>query len=140
MRDRQFFGEHWSELRVALVVALQAGEDQIELLLRHRRGQCGSSRERIGRRERIILDMQRAIGAAGKGFANHLLDARRPGRADDDLAAMLFAKTQGLLERVGIRLVHLVADILVADPGLVVVQARLPLTSWDLLNTDGDFH
>ena len=125
---------------MALVVALQAGEDQVELLFGHRRGQRGRGGERIGGRERIILDVQRAIGAAGQGFADHLLHARRPGRADHDFAAMLFAKAQGLLERIGVRLVHLVADVLVADPGLVVVQARLPLTGRDLLDTDCDFH
>ena len=96
--------------------------------------------ERIGGRERIILDMQRAIGAAGQGLANHLLHARRPGRADHHFAAVLLAKAQGLLERIGVGLVHFVADVLIADPGLVVVQARLPLAGRDLLDTDCDFH
>ena len=88
----------------------------------------------------VVLDVNRAIGAARQRFAQHLGDPRRAGRADDDLAALLFLETQRLLERVGVRLVHLVAGVLVADPGAVVVQARLPVAGRDLFDADGDFH
>ena len=66
--------------------------------------------------------------------------ARRPGRNDDDLAAVLFLEPQRLLERVRVRLVQLPARVLITDPGLRVVDADLPLTGDDLFDADGDFH
>ena len=78
--------------------------------------------------------------SASKRFANHLLHARRSGRAHDDFAAMLFAQTQTLFERIRVRLIHLVGDILLADPRAIVVQAGLPFTRRDLLDSDGDLH
>ena len=86
------------------------------------------------------VDVQRAIGAARERLANHLLHARRAGRAHHHLAAVLLAQPQALLERIRVRLVHLVTDILVANPGLVVVETRLPLAGRNLLDTDSDFH
>ena len=62
--------------------------------------------------------MNGAIGAARERFADHLRDARRPGRADDDFAAVLLLEPQRLFERVGVRLVQLEAGVLLADPGL----------------------
>ena len=70
----------------------------------------------------------------------HDLDAGRAGGTDDHLAPVLFAKTEPFLERVGVGLVHLVADVLLANPGLRVVKAGLPLAGGDLLDTDGNFH
>ena len=90
--------------------------------------------------KRVVFDVNRAVGAARQRLANHLLHPRRPCRADDHLAAVLLAQAQRLLERIGVRLVHLVADVLFADPGLVVAQARLPLAGGDLLDADGDLH
>ena len=90
--------------------------------------------------ERVVLDVDRAVGAARQRLADDLRDARRPGRADDHLAAVLLLQPQRLFERVGVRLVHLEAGVLLADPGLGVVQARLPLAGGDLFDADGDFH
>src|SRR5689334_9022914 len=84
--------------------------------------------------------MNRAVGAARQRFANHLLNARRTGRADDHFPAVLLAEPQRLFERIGVRLVHLVADVLLADPGLVVVEPGLPLAGGDLFDADGDLH
>src|SRR6185436_19520221 len=81
-----------------------------------------------------------AIGAARQRLADHLGDARRPGRADDHFAAVLLLEPERLLERVGVGLVHLEAGVLVADPGFVVVEAGLPLAGGDLLDADGNFH
>ena len=88
----------------------------------------------------VVLDVDGAIGAARQRLAKHLRDARRPGRADDHLAAVLLLEPQRLLERVGVRLVHLVAGVLLANPGLGVVQPRLPVAGGDLLDADGDLH
>src|SRR6185436_7898911 len=84
--------------------------------------------------------MQRPIGSARERFPNHLLNPCRPSRADHDFAAVLLAQTQALFERIRVRLVHFVADVLLADPRLVVIQTRLPLASGDLLDADGDLH
>src|SRR4029077_14109729 len=91
-------------------------------------------------RQRIVFDVDGAIGDARERFANYLGDARRPRGADDDLAAVLLLEAQRLLERVLIRLVHLEGAILLADPGLAVVETRLPLARRDLLDADGDLH
>ena len=125
---------------MALIVGLQAGENQVELLLGHGRGQAAAAAERVGRAERRVLDVDRAIRAARERLANHLLHARGPGRADHDLAAVLLAEPQALFERVGVGLVHLVRDVLLADPRLVVVQTRLPLARGHLFDTDGNLH
>ena len=87
-----------------------------------------------------VFDVNRAVGAAGQRFADHLLHARRAGRADHHFAAVLLAQAQRLFERVGVGLVHLVADVLLANPRLVVVQARLPLARGHLLDANGNFH
>src|SRR5262249_40741511 len=67
-------------------------------------------------------------------------DAGRPGRADDDLAAVLLLEAQRLFERVGVRLVHLEAGVAFANPRLAVVQARLPLARGHLFDADSYLH
>src|SRR5262249_9574341 len=59
---------------------------------------------------------------------------------DDDLAAVLLLQTQRLLERIGVGLVHLEAGVGLANPGLLVVQAGLPLARGHLLDADRSFH
>src|SRR5688572_9773868 len=53
---------------------------------------------------------------------------------------MFLAEAQPLLERIGVRFVHLEAGILFADPRLVVPETRLPLPGGHLFDADGDFH
>src|SRR5438552_18757404 len=84
--------------------------------------------------------MDRAVGAARERFANDLRDTRRPGRADDHFAAVLLFQTQRLFERVGVGLVHLEAGVAFTDPGLIVVQAGLPLARRHLLDANRNFH
>ncbi len=88
----------------------------------------------------IVFDMDRAVGAASQRFANHLRDARGTGRADHHFAAALLLEPQRLLERVGVRLVHLVRRVRLADPGLVVVEPRLAVAGEDVLDTDRNLH
>src|SRR5688572_24705318 len=80
-----------------------------------------------------------AVGAARQRFANHLLHARRAGGTDHHLAAVLLAQPQRLLERIGVGLVHFIADILIANPGLGVVEAWLPLARGNLFDADRNF-
>ena len=68
------------------------------------------------------------------------VDPGRPGRADDDLAAVLLLQPQRLFEGVGVGLVHLAARVLLADPAPGLVQARLPLAGGNLLDANGYLH
>ena len=122
MRQTEPLGQDDAGLRESLVVGLQAGEDEVEPLVRHRRAERLGDHERVGAGERVALDVDRAVGAARQRLAQHLRDARGPGRADDHFAAVLFLEPQRLLERVGVGLVHLVAGVLLANPGSRVVR------------------
>src|SRR5262249_61703512 len=82
----------------------------------------------------------RPPGAGRERLATALRDAGRAGRADAPFTAVLFLQTQRFLEGVGVGLVHLEAGIRLADPGLGVVQARLPLARRHLLDTDRNLH
>jgi len=53
---------------------------------------------------------------------------------------VLLLEPQRFFERVGVGLVHLEAGVGLANPGLVVVQARLPLAGGDLLDANGYLH
>ena len=89
---------------------------------------------------RVVLDVNRAIGAARQRLANHLSARARARPSRRRLRRLLLPQPQRLLERVGVGLVHLVADVLLANPGLRVVETRLPLAGGDLLDADGDLH
>ena len=84
--------------------------------------------------------MDGAVGAARQRLAQDLRRTCGPGRAHDHLAAMLFAKPQRLLEGVGVGLVHLEAGVLLAHGAPRLVDPRLPLAGWDLLDADGNLH
>ena len=105
-----------------------------------RRGERFGDGVRVGGRQRVGLDVDGAVGAARQRLADHLRGPRRTGRADDDFPAVLLLQPQRLFERVGVRLVQLEAGVLVADPGLLIVDAQLPLARHDLLDTNSDFH
>ncbi len=66
MRNAEASRRGSAELRMALIVGLQAGQDQIELLAPPSPRASAEVRgdERIGRAERIVLDVQGAVGAA----------------------------------------------------------------------------
>ena len=125
---------------MALIVGLEAGEHQVELLVRHRGRERVGNHERVGRAQGIGLDVDRPVRAAGERLTDHLLHARGAGRTDHDFSTVLLAQPQCLFERVGVRLVHLVADVLLANPRLVVLEARLPLAGGHLFDADGDLH
>ena len=80
VRHAEPLGQHRPELRVALVVGLQPGEDQVEPLLAHRVGDGGAAAAAIGARQGVVLDVDGAVGAAGQRLADHLLHAGRAGR------------------------------------------------------------
>src|SRR5690606_10601446 len=61
-------------------------------------------------------------------------------RDDDHLSAVLLLEAQRFFERVGVGLVRLPARVRVANPGLRVVDAQLPLARHDLLDTNRNLH
>ena len=94
----------------------------------------------VGRRERVDSTWIARSAPRASASRMHLRGARRTGGAHHDLAAVLLLEPQRLLERVGVRLVELEAGVVVADPGLRLVDAQLPLARHDLLDADGDLH
>jgi len=140
VRAAEAFGEDDAHLREALIVGLQAGEHEIELLVLHRGGESIGRDERVRAGQAVVLDVNRAIGAARERFTDDLGHARRPGRADHHLAAVLLLQAERFFERVGVRLVHLERGVLLADPGFRFVEAGLPLARGDLFDADRDLH
>ena len=62
----------------ALVVGLQAGEDEIELLVAASPPASASATANASAAaERVVLDVDGAVGAARQRLADHLRDARR---------------------------------------------------------------
>ena len=106
-----------------------------------RRGERVGDGDGVGGGQRVGLDVDGAVGAARERLADDLR-RRAPGRRehDDHFPAVLLLQPQRLFERVGVGLVQLEAGVLIADPGLLVVDAHLPLARHDLLDADGDFH
>ena len=67
---------------------------------------------------------------------------RRPGgpsRLDDYFPAFLFFLAESFFQRVGIRLVYFVRDVL-ADPGARLVELERGVLLRDLLHADKDLH
>ena len=112
------------------VVVVSAGPARVTQVLR----------EALARGADRAIHVQGAIGTARQRLAQHLRDASRAGRDGNHFASLRLAQPQCRLERIGVGLVHFVADVLLADPGLVVAQAWLPFARRDLLDADGDFH
>ena len=69
------FGEDHACLGKALVVGLQAGENQVELLVLHGGGERACDHERVGTPEPFVLDMNRTIGATCQRLTQDLRDA-----------------------------------------------------------------
>ena len=122
VRQAEPLGQDDAGLREALVVGLQPGQDEVELLVLHRGRERVGDDERVGARQAVVLDVNGAVGAAGQRFAQHLRDARRPAEQTTTSPPCFSFSRSALFERVGVGLVHLVAGVLLADPGPVVVE------------------
>ena len=92
------------------------------------------------RRERIGLDVDGPIRAAGERLTDHLRRPGRPCRYDDHLAGVFFLETKRLLERIGIRLVQFEARVLIPDPGPGVVDPHLVFAGHDLFDANSYLH
>jgi hypothetical protein len=106
------FGEDDSGLRVSVVVRLQAGKNQVELLVFDCGGESFCGVEGVEADEGIVLQMNRAVGAFCQCLPQNLRGSRGAGRDYDDFSAMLLFLAQRFFERVGIRFVDFVGNVL----------------------------
>src|SRR5258708_4902812 len=83
--------------------------------------------------------MNRAVGALGQSFAQHLLRARRPGGNHHDFATVLFLLAQRFFERISVGLVDFIGDVF-ANPRAAFVQFQRGVLLRDLLHADQNFH
>ena len=116
VRPAQKFGQHDAGLRVAVVVRLQAGKDEVKLFVFDGGSEGAGGVGGVQSDEGIVFQVDGAIRALGQGFTQHLLGARRTGGDDDHFPAVLFFLAQGFFEREGVGLIDLVGDVF-ADPG-----------------------
>ena len=140
MRHAELLGQHDADLPEALIVGLQPGEHEIELLVADRGGDRLGDRDCVG--DASASDSTWIARSAPRASASRITCAARAGPAEHDhhFAGVLLLQPQRFLERVGVRLVQLEAGVLIANPGLRVVDAKLPLPGDDLFDADGDFH
>ena len=80
--------------------------------------------------------------SAPRASASRITCATRAGPAEQTTTSppCFSLQPQRLLERVGVGLVHLVADVLLAIHVLLSFETRLPLAGRDLLDADGYLH
>ncbi len=140
MRKIQPLGQDDSSLGGSLIVRLQTRQNEVKLLDPERIGEDSGDRRRVGSSQTIVFNMDSAIRTSSKRLTEYLCASRWSGRAHDNLAAMLLTQAKRLLERVGIRLVHLEACILLTNSTTCVIDPRLPLARRNLLDADGDVH
>src|SRR6202000_766457 len=79
VRDAEKLGEHNTGLAQTEIVRLQAGEDEIRLLVLDRSSKTAGNAECVQRGQVIALDMDGAGGALGGGFADGAGCALPPG-------------------------------------------------------------
>src|SRR4051794_13797098 len=84
--------------------------------------------------------MDGPVRTARQCLADDLGSTSGSGRTHHHFPAVLLLETQRLFERVRVRLVQLEAGVLIADPGLRLVDTKLPLPRDDLFDADGDLH
>src|SRR5207237_3001161 len=112
VRPSQQFRQNHAGLRIAVVIGLQAGEDEVELLILDGSSECLGGVDGVERNEAGIFQMNGAVGSLGQRLAQYLLGARRSGSNRYYFAAVFFFLPQGFLKRIGIRFVDLVGDVL----------------------------
>ena len=136
----QALGQHDADLRKPLVVRLQSGQDEVELLVTDGGGERVGDRQRVGGGQRLTFDMNGPIRTASQRLADDLRHARRPGGAGNDLATVPFLEPQRFFERIGVRLIHLEAGVAVADPDVRLADTQRPFSGDDLFDAHGDLH
>ena len=88
---------------------------------------------------RVVLQVNGAIGALGQRFAQDLAGARRAGGNHHYFAGVLFLLPQRFFQRVRVGLIDLVGNVF-ADPGARLVQFEGRIFLRNLLHANQDFH
>ncbi len=134
------FGDDDAGLAEAQVFRLQAGEDEVGILLPCGLGEQAGYAEGVAGGEIVAEDVNGAVCALGESFADGGPDALGAGCENDDFAAVLFLELQGFFEGVGVGLVHGVLEIGLVDPFAGGVDADLGVAVGDLFDGYDDFH
>jgi len=140
MRQAELFSEDHPSLAKARIVRLQAGQDEVVLFPTDGCGKRGGSRVSVGFDKAIVFDVDASVGPLGERFAQRGGGPRRAGGHGHHLSPVLFLEPQRLFERVGVRLVHLEGQAIVAHPCRALVKADHGVPRHDLLNADKDIH
>ena len=88
----------------------------------------------------VGFDVNGAVCALGKSFADGGADALGPCAEHDDFAAVLLPELQRFFQCVGVRLVHGVLQVGLFDPFSGAVDADLRIALGDLFDGYDDFH
>ena len=139
VRPAQQLGQQHPGLRIAKVIRLQPGKDQVEGFFFDRLGQGARGVQGVKSCEAIVFQMNGAVGSLGQRLAQHLLRPRRTGGDHHHLATIFFLLPHRLFQRIGVRLVHLIANIL-AEPGRALIQLQRRIFLRYLLHANQDLH
>jgi hypothetical protein len=133
------WGQDHAGLGIAVVVGLQASEDQVELFVFDGGGKGAGGIVGIEADEGIVFQMDSTVGTLGQGFAQHLAGTRRARGNYDHLATVLFLLAKRFFQGVGVGFVHFVGNVF-ADPGSGLVEFKRGIFLGDLLHAHQDFH
>ena len=139
MRPAQQFGQNHAGLGVPVVVRLQAGENQVKLLIFNGRKEGLRGVEWVQPDESMVFQVDRAIGALGEGLTQNLGGTGRASGDHNHFSAVFFFLPQGLLKGVGVGLIDLVGDVF-PNPGAGFIELEGRVLLRDLLHADQDFH
>ncbi len=134
------FGEKDARLAEALVVALQAGKNQVEIFRPNRGGQRTRGGQRIELEEFVVGDVDAAVCALGQGFLDGLFYAFGAHGDGDHFAVVLFLQAQGFFERVAVGLVGFKADVGFANPRAAFDDGEGRVLGGNLFDANADFH
>ena len=120
---------------ITVIVGLQAGEDQVERLFLDRGGKSSSCIECIEANERVVFEMNGAIGALGQSLPQDLLGAGGAGGDYDNVSAVFLLLPQRLFQRKGVGLIDFVGNVF-ANPGAGFVELQRRIFLRHLFHAD----
>ena len=128
MRQAEQFRQDGAGLAVTQVVALDAGQHEVRSFGADRCGEQPRGGQRIVGAGIFGLDVKRAVGAFGQGFADGLAGARGSETERDHFSAVLLLQLETLFQGVCVGLIDLIGEILFRNPagGGGDLQLRVP--------------
>jgi hypothetical protein len=140
VRQAEEFGDDDAGLAEAQVFRLQAGEDEVGILRLDGCGEEACYAEGIARAEVVAVNVDGAVSAFGKGFADGLAHALGTGGEDDHFAAVFFFELKRLFQGVGIGLIEGVLEGGIFNPLAGGSDADLGIAIGNLLYGYDDLH